>query len=187
MPKTPLANQEIIVGVTGSIAAYKAAEIVSFLTQHQARVTVIMTQAATQLIRPLTFQTLSHNQVYTELFNSRDSFSPEHIALTDKADAVLIAPATANIIGKIAHGIADDLLSSLVMAVRVPVLLAPAMNDKMYRNPIVQENIAFLKKHNYRFIEPEKGYLACQKKGVGRMAQLAKIIKALESALIRKV
>jgi len=183
MAKSTLAKRSIIIGVTGSIAAYKAAEIVSFLIQQQSYVTVVMTRAATQLIQPLTFQTLSHHQVYTELFSPQNSFNPEHIALADKADALLIAPATANIIGKAAHGIADDLLSTLIMTVRAPVLFAPAMNDRMYLNPIVQNNIRSLKKYGHRFITPEKGHLACGTKGIGRMARLETIIKQLESVL----
>lgn len=176
-------SKEIIVGVTGSIAAYKAAELVSYLSQQGASVTVVMTQAASHFITPLTFQTLSHNRVFSHLFETDYQPAPEHISLAEKADLVLIVPATANIIGKIAHGIADDLLSSVVMAVQRPVLIAPAMNEKMYRNPIVQENIARLKQRGYKFISPEKGHLACQKVGEGRLASLEKIIKSVERVL----
>ena len=169
MAKALFKGKVIIIGVSGSIAAYKAAEIVSYLAQREARVSVVMTQAATHLVRPLTFQTLAHNRVYTDLpdgfgqaglWDLQADFNPEHISLAEKADLILIAPATANIIGKIAHGIADDLLTTVVMATRAPIILAPAMNEKMYLNPIVQENIAYLKKHGYHCIIPGKGYLA---------------------------
>lgn len=178
-----LKGKQIIVGITGSIAAYKAAEIVSCLCQNGAEVKVIMTPAATAFMAPLTFQTLSHNQVFTDLFESTGGYNPEHISLAQWADLVLIAPATANIIGKIATGIADDLLTTVVMSVKTPVFIAPAMNENMYRNPIVQENIKRLEKLGYKFIAPEKGYLACQQIGEGRLASLLRIINAISSSL----
>lgn len=178
-----LKGKQIIVGVTGSIAAYKAAEIVSYLYQSGAKVRVIMTQAATAFISPLTFQTLSHNPVFTDLFESVEKYDPKHISLAEWADLVLIAPATANIIGKIAAGIADDLLSTVVMTVKKPVLIAPAMNENMYQNPIVQENIKRLKKLGYKFIDPAKGWLAEGKIGEGRLASFSRIIDAVNSSL----
>ncbi|MBI4835071.1 MAG: bifunctional phosphopantothenoylcysteine decarboxylase/phosphopantothenate--cysteine ligase CoaBC [Planctomycetes bacterium] len=184
-----LKGKNILIGVTGGIAAYKAAEIVSRLHQKGASVKVVMTKSAAEFVTPLTFQTLSHNQVYTEMFSGYEA-NPKHISLADEADLLLVAPATANIIGKIAHGIADDLLSTVVMSlprrqagVKCPVLIAPAMNDMMYKNPIVQENIKKLQKLGYKFIPPEKGYLACQKVGEGRLACLDTILSSVEKAL----
>lgn len=185
-----LKGKQIIVGVTGSIAAYKAAEIVSYLTQAAAKVKVIMTPAATFFISSLTFQTLSHNPVATNLFESVEKparrsggYDPEHISLARWADLMLIVPATANIIGKIAAGLADDLLSAVIMSVKTPVLIAPAMNENMYKNPIVQENIKRLEKLGYKFIAPAKGRLACQEIGEGRLASFARIIDAVKSFL----
>lgn len=183
MKKELLKGKNILIGVTGSIAAYKAAEIVSQLFQQGAQIKVIMTKYAAQFVLPLTFQTLSHNQVYLDMFEKVEQYNPAHISLAEESDLMLIAPATANIIGKIASGIADDFLSTVVMSVKCPVLIAPAMNDRMYHNPIVQENIKRLEKLGYIFISPEKGYLACQKTGEGRLASLETIINALTNAL----
>ncbi|MDI6733644.1 MAG: flavoprotein [Planctomycetota bacterium] len=172
-------GKEIGIGVTGSIACYKAGEIVSSLYQSGCRVTVLMTKSSTKFVSPLTFQTLSHNRVLTDLFDEQYEFDPQHIALAQRLDLLLIAPASANIIGKIASGIADDILSTLVMSIKPSkVIIAPAMNEKMYLNPIVQRNITFLKKAGYRFIEPEKGQLACGT-GIGRLPSPDKIIKYL--------
>ncbi len=170
-------------GVTGSIAAYKAADIASKLVQAKARVTVVMTPSAARFVTPLTFQTISRNRVLTDMFEVGYDCDPKHIALAERADLVLIAPATANIIGKIAHGIADDLLSTLVMSATAPVVIAPAMNVNMYRNKIVRQNIASLRKSGYKFIEPEKGYLACGATGEGRLAATDIIIKTITSLL----
>ena len=181
--KNSLAGRAIAVGVTGSIAAYKAAEIVSHLHKQEARVTVLMTASAAKFVTPLTFQTLSHKQVITDLFDDQYCFDPQHIALADKLDLLLIAPASGNIIGKIAAGIADDALTTLVMSLpAAKVIIAPAMNERMYLNPIVQRNVATLKKLGYHFIEPERGDLACGK-GVGRLPALDKIIEQLINAL----
>ena len=172
-------GKEIGIGVTGSIAAYKAAEIVSYLHQQGASVTVLMTDAATKFVTPFTFQTLSHNKVITDLFSADYAFDPQHIVLAEKLDALLIAPASGNIIGKIASGIANDALSTLVMSVKPSkVIIAPAMNEKMYLNPIVQNNITHLKKQGYHFIEPEKGKLVCGS-GIGRLASFDAIITYL--------
>ncbi|MBI4712348.1 MAG: bifunctional phosphopantothenoylcysteine decarboxylase/phosphopantothenate--cysteine ligase CoaBC [Planctomycetes bacterium] len=179
--KNILQSKEIIIGLTGSIAAYKTAEIASKLTQSGVRVTVVMTKSAAKFITPLTFQTITRNRVLTDLFDDEYVFDPQHIALADKADLLLIAPATANIIGKVANGIADDLLSTLAISMneRTPVVIAPAMNDKMYLNPVVQKNITSLKKFGYKFIEPAKGYLACGAEGKGRLASTDKIIETI--------
>jgi len=179
--KNVLSGKEIGIGVTGSIAAYKSAEIVSYLHKHNAHVTVLMTKSATKFIAPLTFQTLSHNRVITDLFDDIYYLDSQHIALAEKLNLLLIAPASANIIGKIASGIADDILSTVITSLDVSkVIIAPAMNEKMYLNPIIQKNIATLKKTGYHFIEPERGSLACGF-GIGRFTSLDKIIKEIES------
>ncbi len=181
-----LKSKEIIIGVTGGIAAYKAADLVSCLRQQGMGVTVVMTESAARFVTPLTFQALSGNRVYTRMFDDEASYDYAHISLADRVDVVLIAPATANIIAKLAHGIADDLLSTFILAVRVPVLIAPAMNVNMYENPIVQENIKKLKKAGRVIIEPDSGYLACGQQGRGRLATREKIVKAIQSALKNK-
>lgn len=167
----------VIVGVTGGIAAYKAAELVSLLGKQGHDVRCIMTEAAKQFITPLTLQTLSGNPVYTELFAlSQDpEWNVEHIGLAHWADCMLIVPASADFIGKVANGMADDLLSTCVMATSVPVYFAPAMNDQMYANPIVQRNIELLQAAGYRFIDPVDGNLACGTSGRGKLAAPAKI------------
>jgi phosphopantothenoylcysteine synthetase/decarboxylase len=179
--KNILAGKEIGIGITGSIAAYKSAEIVSYLHKHNAHVTVLMTKSATKFITPLTFQTLSHNRVVTDLFDDNYYFDPQHIAFSERLDLLLVAPASANIIGKIASGIADDILSSVIISSMASnVIIIPAMNEKMYLNLIVQKNIIALKKAGYYFIEPEKGSLACGF-GIGRFPALDKIIKEIET------
>lgn len=164
-------SQTVILGVTGSIAAYKACEIISFLRNDSIEVHAVMTKEAKEFITPLTLQTLSRNKVITDMFELPDGWNPVHTSLADRADLVLIAPATASIIGKLAGGICDDTLSCLVFATRAPVLIAPAMNEKMYAHEIVQGNIAKLKKAGYKFIGPVKGYLACGHVDIGRLAE----------------
>ena len=162
----------MIVGVTGGIAAYKAAELVSLLGKQGHDVRCIMTEAAQAFITPLTLQTLSGNPVYTDMFAVSDNpeWKVAHIGLAHWADCVLIVPATADFIGKIANGLADDLLSTCVMATQAPVYFAPAMNDGMYQNPIVQRNIQTLRDAGYGFVEPVEGNLACGTAGKGKMA-----------------
>lgn len=155
-----LRNKRIILGVTGGIAAYKAVELLRLLSKAGAELHVIMTPSAQEFVTPLTFQTLSGNPVHTELFNLISEREIGHISLADRADLFIIAPATANTVGKIAGGIADDMLSTTVMATKAPVLLAPAMNVNMYTNPIYRENEEKLRKLGYLFIPPEKGFLA---------------------------
>ncbi len=179
----PLKGKEIVVGVTGSIAAYKAAEVVSQLVQRGAVVTVVMTRSAAEFIGPLTFQTITRRRVMIDPFDLESVVDPTHITLTDKADLVVVAPATANFIAKAAHGIADDILTSLLLAVDCPVLVAPAMNDRMWSHPAVQENAAALKDRGYRFIEPESGFLACGSYAKGRLANPARIVVEVEKAL----
>ncbi len=162
-----LKDKDIILGVTGGIAAYKALELTRLIVKAGGRVWPVMTVAATEFIRPLTLATLAGNAVSTGLF---DGSGEDHIALARRADLVIVAPATANIIGKVASGIADDLLSTVIMATGAPVLFAPAMHSRMYENPIVQGNIEKLKKLDYRFVGPEEGDLASGEEGMGRLA-----------------
>ncbi len=180
-----LKGKEIILGVTGSIAAYKSADLVSRLKEKGAKVTVVMTAPATHFISPLSLETISQNKVHTSLFPERREWDPAHISLSKKADLILIAPATANIIGKLSSGLADDLLTTTVMAAKVPVIIAPAMNANMYDNPVLQENLGKLKGLGYRVIEPEYGLLACGEKGKGRLANIDKILKEVENVLKR--
>ena len=177
-----LKNKTIIVGVTGGISAYKSADLVSKLVQAGADVWVAMTKEAAKLVTPLTFRTLSRNPVITDLFSEELADIPvPHISITEKADLIIIAPATANIIGKIARGIADDPLSTMVMVSKAPKLVAPAMNRNMWENPVVQENISKLKDLGYQILGPEIGWLACGDEGIGRMVEVpAMISKATE-------
>lgn len=161
----------IVVGITGGIAAFKAASIVSQLTQKEYEVHVIMTKSATEFITPLTLQTLSRNHVTVDTFDERNPKVVNHIDLADSADLFLIAPATANFIGKMAHGLGDDMLTTTLLATQAPVVMAPAMNVHMYENPLVQENIKRLKEIGVSFIEPGSGPLACGYVGKGRMAE----------------
>ena len=171
-------NKKIILGVTGSIAAFKAADIVSLLSQQGCDVTVIMTKEAEHFITPLTLQMLSSNKAYRDMFEVTDGWDVEHVSLADSASLILIAPATANVIAKLACGLCDDLLTCTVLAARAPVLLAPAMNDAMYQHKATQANIERLKKIGYHFIGPVKGRLACGKAGLGRMSDVEDIVSA---------
>lgn len=177
-------KKTIILGISGSIAAFKSAELVSRLVQKGFGVKVIMTEAAEEFITPLTCQVLSCNKVYRGMFEDLDAWEVEHVSLADSANIVLIAPATANCIGKIASGICDDLLTCVVTATKAPVLIAPAMNDGMYENKIVQENIGRLKKNGYHFVGPVKGRLACGRVSVGRMSDVDDILESV-SRLVR--
>jgi phosphopantothenoylcysteine decarboxylase / phosphopantothenate---cysteine ligase len=181
-----LADKKIVLGVTGGIAAYKAAELIRELVRAGARVYVIMTRSAREFVTPLTFQTLSGNPVSTELFSLIEESEIGHISLADRADILVIAPATANIIGKIAGGIADDMLSTVVLATKAPVLLAPAMNVHMWENPTCRENIQKLRARGYRFIDPEAGELACGYEGKGRLAEVSAITEEIRSLLAPK-
>lgn len=164
-----LRGKTVILGVTGSIAAYKAANLASMLRKLHCDVHVIMTKNATNFIHPITFETLTGNKCLVDTFDRNFEFSVEHVSLAKKADACLIAPATANVIGKITAGIADDMLTTTVMACTCPRLIAPAMNTRMYRNPILQENLEKLKKNDYIVIAPAVGLLACQDVGEGKL------------------
>ncbi|MDD2217570.1 MAG: phosphopantothenoylcysteine decarboxylase [Eubacteriales bacterium] len=176
--------KNIILGVTGSIAAYKAAEITNILTKDGHNVGVIMTKGGREFITPLTLQTLSKNRVYTDVFQEDYPREVKHISLAAKADLLLIAPASADIIGKLANGIADDMLTSVALAIRdIPRYIAPAMNTNMYENPIVRENIEKLKKYGFKIIEPKESRLACGDLGKGALADVATIIKTIEDCL----
>ncbi|MCJ7508438.1 MAG: bifunctional phosphopantothenoylcysteine decarboxylase/phosphopantothenate--cysteine ligase CoaBC [candidate division Zixibacteria bacterium] len=179
-------DKNIILGITGGIAAYKSAEICRRLKKLGANVIVVMTRAGAKFITPLTMETLSENEVVTELFPENKVVKTRHIDLATWADLVLIAPATANIIGKIASGIADDILSTVVMSTLSPVLLCPSMNENMYLNPIVQKNIQKLKDLGYKFIEPGIGDLACGTVGKGRLADLDIILREVTNILVKK-
>jgi phosphopantothenoylcysteine decarboxylase/phosphopantothenate--cysteine ligase len=181
-----LKDKKIVLGITGGIAAYKAVELLRLLTKAGADVHVIMTRAAQEFIAPLTFQTLSANPVHTELFNLIAEHEIGHISLADRADLFVIAPATANVIGKIAAGIADDMLTTTVMATKAPVLIAPAMNVNMYTNPIYRDNEERLRSYGYLFVPPEKGALACGWEGEGKLAAPESIFEAAVTAISPK-
>ena len=170
-------NKELILGVCASIAIYKACEIVRRLKELGYSVTVVMTKESKELIGQVLFANLSGNKVYTDMFDSPEQWDIEHVSLARKANLVLIAPATANIIGKIASGISDDLLTCVVCATKAPVLIAPAMNENMFLNKITQANIKELKSLGYKFVEPVKGKLACGAVGMGCLAGVETIVK----------
>lgn len=174
-----LSGKTIVLGVTGGIAVYKACDLVSKLKKQNATVEVIMTEGSTEFVNPLTFQTMSNNPVHISMFNKIDHFDVEHISLAQKADIILIAPATANTISKIANGIGDNLLTTVVMASESKIIFAPAMNTCMYNNPIIQDNISKLKKLDYEFIEPATGLLACGDYGAGKMSEPVDIVNYL--------
>jgi len=173
--------KQVVLGVCGSIAAYKAGDIIRRLQDNHCEVTVIMTKEATRFITPLTMSSLSGKNVYCDMFDE-GSWSMAHIELAKRAEIVLIAPATANVIGKLANGLADDLLTAFVITTRAKVLIAPAMNDEMFANEIVKDNCNKLKKHGFIFIEPVKGRLACGTIGVGHLAEIEDIVKTIVAA-----
>lgn len=183
MVKEMLSNKHILLGVTGSIAAYKIASLASMLKKQNADVTVIMTQNATNFINPITFETLTGNKCLTDTFDRNFQFQVEHVALAKQADVIMIAPASANIIAKAAHGLADNMLTTTLLACECPKIIAPAMNTQMYRNPIVQDNIHILQNYGFEIITPASGYLACGDTGEGKMPEpeilLEYIIKSL--------
>lgn len=181
-----LNGKSVILGVTGSIAAYKSATLAHVLKKQNCDVNVIMTKNAAEIIAPITFERLTNNKCITETFDKTTQYDVKHISLAKKADMVVIAPATANIIGKLANGIADDMLSTTVMACKCPVYIAPAMNTNMYENPVVQDNIKKLKNYGYKFIEPKYGLLACGDVGKGKMAEPEEIAEYVYRELAKK-
>lgn len=190
---SPIENREskienprtIILGVSGSIAAYKAADLTSRLVKRGHEVFVVMTEHATQFIGAMTFQTLSRNPVTTGVFDERDSWRPTHIDLADRADLFLVAPATANVVAKLALGLADDALTSIALATRAPMVVAPAMNGKMWLHPATQQNVETLKSRGVEFLGPEEGLLACGYEGVGRLWNVEEIAAKADEILLR--
>lgn len=176
----------VVMGVTGGIAVYKALDIISALRKKNVDVRVIMTKHAMEFVNPITFQAISQNIVTTDMFEEPKAWEIQHISLAKRADVFLVAPATANIIGKVANGIADDMLSTTIMATKAKVIFAPAMNTNMYENPIVQENIKKLKNLGYEFIEPSSGRLACGDEGKGKLAPVQNIVDITMSNLYDK-
>lgn len=179
-------NKTVVIGVCGGIAVYKVLDIISSLRKQNVNVHVIMTKSATEFVTPLSFQSISQNLVTVDMFEEPKAWEIQHIALAKKADLILIAPATANIIGKVANGIADDMLSTTIVATKAPVIFAPAMNTNMYDNPIVQYNIDKLKKFGYSFIEPASGRLACGDTGKGKLEDTKVITDIIMSSLYPK-
>jgi len=178
-----LRDKTVVLGVTGSIAAYKAAEIASQLTQAGAVVNVVMTDGATEFISPLTFRALTGRPVVTEMFDVTSEFSVEHVSLARSADIVAVAPATANVIAKLAAGIADDMLCCTVLATRAPVIIAPAMETNMYENPITRDNLSELKERGFVIVGPAAGWLASGREGLGRLADIGDIISTIRRIL----
>ncbi len=173
----------IILGVTGSIAAYKAADLASQLTKAGHGVTCVLTKSALEFVTPLTLRTLSKNPVITDLFAEKEGWQPGHIQLADEADLLLIAPATANILASMANGFAHDALTAIALATRAPILIAPAMNGKMWQHPATQKNVETLRGFGTQFVEPASGMLACGYEGVGRLAEVETILAAVANVL----
>ena len=178
-----LKGKTVVLGVTGSIAAYKIASLASMLVKKQVNVHVIMTQNATNFINPITFETLTGHKCLVDTFDRNFEFQVEHVSLAKQADVVMIAPASANVIGKLAHGIADDMLTTTLLACRCPKFISPAMNTAMYENPMVQDNLKILKKYGYKVITPASGYLACGDTGSGKMPEPEILFQYIEREL----
>lgn len=179
-------STHIVLGVTGSIAAYKAVELLRRMQKKGWEVSVVMTAGAARFVTPLTFQTLSRNAVGAGLFDEADGWHPEHIAYADRATVLVVAPCTANVMAKMACGIADDLLTCTALATRAPVVVAPAMNDGMWANAATQANVATLKKRGVTFVDVAEGELACGREGAGRFAEVDEIVSVVESVLRKK-
>ena len=178
--------KSIVLGVTGSIAAYKSAELASLLVKQGHQVFAVMTQDAIEFISPLTLRTLSKNPVTTSFFDEKESWQPGHIELADRANLLLVAPATAHIIAELAHGLANHPLAAIALATRAPILLAPAMNGKMWSHPATIENVEKLKSRGVEFIGPEEGMLACGYEGLGRLWKVEEIAFRAEFLLARQ-
>ncbi len=179
------AGKTVVLCVTGGIAAYKAADLTSKLHQNGATVHVLMTEAATQFIAPMTFETLSGNRAVVDTFDRSFPWEVEHISLAKAADVFVIAPATANVIAKAAHGIADDMVTTTLLATKAPVVVAPAMNTGMYDNPVTQENLAALRKRGFHIIEPDAGHLACGDSGRGKLPDTPTLLWGIEKGADR--
>ena len=178
-----LKGKTVLLGVTGSIAAYKIAYLASALKKQQADVHVLMTENATRFINPITFETLTGNRCLVDTFDRNFQFNVEHVSIAKKADLVMIAPATANVIGKLAHGIADDMLTTTVMACKCKKIISPAMNTNMFENPVVQDNLQILSDYGYEVIAPASGYLACGDVGAGKMPEPEVLFSYIERDL----
>jgi len=174
---------QVLLGISAGIAAYKSADLASRLTQRGDEVRTILTPHALKFITPLTFQAVTQQAVYTDTFEDDPSYRPDHISLPEWADVVVVAPATADLIGRVANGLGDNLLAVTLLACKQPVLIAPAMNDRMWDNPIVQRNVSTLREVGYHIVEPESGHLACGSVGPGRLAEPRSIIKAIDEIL----
>ncbi len=186
-PKSEIRNRKcVVLGVTGSIAAYKSAELASLLVKQGHDVFAVMTQDATEFIAPLTLQTLSKNPVATSFYDEKENWRPGHIELADRASLLLIAPATANVIAELAHGLASHPLAAIALATRAPILIAPAMNGKMWEHPATQENVATLSARGVEFIGPEEGMLACGYEGIGRLWKVDEIAFRAEFLIARQ-
>ena len=181
-----LRGKTVVLGVTGSIAAYKMANVASMLVKRGCEVHVVMTKNATHFINPIAFESLTNTKCLVETFDRNFQFHVAHVSLTDKADVMLIAPASANVIGKIAGGIADDMLTTTVMACQKPVIIAPAMNTKMYENPILQDNLDKLRRFGYEIIEPASGHLACGTSGAGKMPSEEVLVSHIERCISKE-
>jgi len=184
--RTPPGGYEVVVCVTGGIAAYKVAEVVSQLVQDGCGVTVAMTRGARRFVGPTTFQALTGRPVLMSQWHTADPGAMEHLRPSETADLIVVAPATANVIGKLANGIADDLVSTLLLGANCPVLLAPAMNTRMWQHPAVQRNVAFLREAGFQLVGPEEGRLACGTLGPGRMSEPEAILAAVRQQLTRQ-
>src|SRR5467141_4211716 len=182
----PAGRKSIVLGVTGSIAAYKSAELASLFVKQGHELFVVMTQDATEFITPLTLQTLSKNPVMTSFYDEKENWRPGHIQLADRANLLVIAPATANFIAELAHGLADHPLAAIALATRAPILIAPAMNGKMWAHPATVENVETLKSRGVEFIGPEEGMLACGYEGLGRLWKVDDIAFRAEFLLARQ-
>ena len=178
-----LKNKTILLGVTGSIAAYKIASLASMLVKQHANVHVIMTKNATNFIHPITFETLTGNKCLVDTFDRNFEFQVEHVSLAKQADVALVAPASANVVGKLAHGIADDMLTTTLLACKAPILVSPAMNTNMYENPIVQDNLRTLQRYGMKVITPASGYLACGDTGAGKMPEPETLFAHIEAEI----
>lgn len=181
-----LKGKTVLLGVTGSIAAYKIASLASALKKLHAEVHVLMTQNATNFINPITFESLTGNKCLVDTFDRNFQFQVEHVSIAKKADVVMIAPASANVIGKLAHGIADDMLTTTVMACKCKKYISPAMNTNMFENPIVQDNLKTLERYGYEVIQPASGYLACGDTGAGKMPEPETLLAYIEKEIARE-
>lgn len=181
--KSLLNGKTILLGIAGGIAAYKSCDLTRLLKKSGTDVHVVMTRAACEFVTPLTFQTLSGNEVHYEMFRTVEKFEIGHISLAERADAIVIAPATADIIAKLAHGICDELLTATIMSATAPIIICPSMNARMWAKPILQHNLKMLKEFGHKIVEPEEGDLACGTEGKGRLPSPETIVREIENLI----